>query len=75
MKFTLIGLILIVFGVFYIRNPMIYRRGIWLKTSLAIRSLSEERYKKYIKGLGAIYIVAGIGLIVWEQVFVQFGLF
>jgi len=37
--------------------------------------LSEERYKKYIKGLGFIYIVAGLVLILWEQFFVRFGLF
>jgi hypothetical protein len=74
MKFTLIGLMLVAFGVLYIRKPTIYRRGLWLKTSIAIRLLSEEQYKKYIKGLGFIYILAGVGLIIWEQIFVRLGL-
>jgi hypothetical protein len=43
----------------------------WLKTSIAIRLLSEEGYRKYIKGLGVVFILAGCFLIAWEQGFVR----
>ena len=42
MRLTIIGLVLIGFGVLYLRKPTVYRRGIWMKTSVAIRTLSEE---------------------------------
>lgn len=66
MNLIFAGLILIAFGGFYIKKPTIYRRGIWLKTSLAIRFLSEEGYKRYIKGIGVVYILIGCGLIIWS---------
>ena len=68
MRLTVIGVTLVAFGVLYLRCPALYRRGIWLKTSIAIRFLSEENYEKYMKAIGVIYILAGIALIVWEQV-------
>jgi len=74
MNLTLVGLVLIVFGVIYLRRPTLYRKGIWLKTSIAIRFLSEEGYKKYIKGLGILFIAGGAGLIAWEQVILRLGL-
>jgi len=71
MNLTYLGLVLIVFGALYMRRPTMYRRGLWLKTSIAIRLLSEENYKKYIKGLGVLFIVVGVGLIAWEQGFAR----
>jgi len=68
MHLTFVGVVLIAFGLLYLRRPTIYRRGVWLKTSLAIRLLSENGYRRYIKGLGIIFIVAGLVLIIWEQV-------
>jgi hypothetical protein len=68
MRLTVIGVTLVAFGVLYLRRPTLYRRGIWLKTSIAIRFLSEENYEKYMKAFGVIYILAGIALIVWEHV-------
>lgn len=64
---TLGGLIMIVFGVLYLRQPTMYRRGIWMKTSIAIRTLSEDGYKKYMRSLGAVFIVVGSGLVLWDQ--------
>ena len=55
---------LIVFGLAYVARPDIYRRGIWLKTSVAIRLLSEPNYRRYMRGLGVVMILGGIGLIV-----------
>lgn len=55
----LVGFILAVFGALYIRNPTIFRRGIWLKTSIAIRLLSEQNYIRYMRGLGVVYLVCG----------------
>jgi hypothetical protein len=34
-----------------------------MKTSLAIRFLSEDNYRTYVSGLGIIYIVIGVALI------------
>jgi hypothetical protein len=64
---TFAGLIMIVFGVFYLKNPTLYRRGIWMKTSIAIRTLSENGYKKYMRGLGVVFIAVGGGLVLWDQ--------
>jgi hypothetical protein len=64
---TLGGLIMIVFGVLYLRQPTMYRRGIWMKTSIAIRTLSEDGYKKYMRSLGVVFIVVGSGLVLWDQ--------
>jgi len=40
----LAGVVLIGFGLIYIWRPTIFRRGPWLKTSVAIRLLSEQNY-------------------------------
>lgn len=64
---TFAGLIMIVFGVLYLRQPSMYRRGIWMKTSIAIRTLSEDAYKKYMRALGVVFIVVGSGLVLWDQ--------
>lgn len=61
MRLTIIGLVLIRYGVLYLRKPTAYRRGLWMTTSIAIRMLSEENYKRYIKGLGVAFILIGAG--------------
>ena len=71
MTLTTYGLILIVSGIVYLRWPTVYRRGLWLKTSIAIRLLSEEGYKRYMKGFGILFIIFGLGLILWEQLLSQ----
>jgi hypothetical protein len=63
MRAFLIGAVMIAFGLLYLRNPVVYRRGIWMKTSLAIRFLSEENYRRYMRGLGVMFIAIGIALI------------
>jgi hypothetical protein len=55
----LIGVMLMGIGFVYMRKPNLFRRGIWLRTSVAIRLLSEENYIKYMKGVGAVCIVIG----------------
>jgi len=62
MRFVIAGLLLIGFGVLYLRRPTLYRRGLWLKTSIAVRLLSEANYKRYMKGLGSLLVVAGVCL-------------
>ena len=54
------GLVLIVFGIAYLRWPAMFRRGIFLKTSVAIRLLSRESYVTYMDVLGVLFILAGI---------------
>ena len=68
MRFVIAGLLLIAFGVLYLRRPSVYRRGLWLKTSLAVRLLSEANYRRYIKGLSAVFIVAGVCLVAYGSV-------
>ena len=65
MRAFLIGAVMIAFGLLYLRNPVVYRRGIWMKTSLAIRFLSEENYRRYMRGLGVTSMAIGIALVLW----------
>jgi hypothetical protein len=62
------GIVLILIGAFYVWKPTIFRRGLWMKTSIAIRTLSETNYTRYMRGLGFVFIVAGIILIVLEAI-------
>jgi hypothetical protein len=62
------GIVLILIGAFYVWKPTIFRRGLWMKTSVAIRTLSETNYTRYMRGLGLVFIVAGIILIVLEAI-------
>lgn len=72
MTLTIMGLILIAFGIIYLRRPTVYRRGIWLKTSIAVRLLSEDGYKRYMKGLGIVFVILGLCLIAWERGLAKF---
>jgi hypothetical protein len=65
MRTTLIGAMMIGVGLLYLRKPGVYRRGIWMKTSLAIRLLSEENYRRYMRGLGVTSMAIGIALVLW----------
>ncbi len=67
MGLTIIGLVLIAYGVLYLRRPTVYRRGVWMKTSIAIRMLSEDAYKRYIKGLGVAFIAIGLACLAWDH--------
>lgn len=62
------GVMLIASGVVYLRKPNVFRRGIWMKTSIAIRFLSEDNYRRYMKGLGAVFIVIGAALVLFAVV-------
>jgi uncharacterized protein YjeT (DUF2065 family) len=59
-----VGLLFVVIGVVYLAKPTLFRRGIWLKTSIAIRTLSEENYIRYMRIVGVLTILAGLVLIV-----------
>jgi hypothetical protein len=58
-RWLLIGPLLIALGTAYLRWPNMFRRGIWMKTSVAIRTMSPERYTNYIRGLGVLMVVLG----------------
>ena len=60
------GLFLIGIGLVYFRYPGISRRGIWMKTSIAIRTLSEDNYRRYMKGCGILCIAVGVILIIGQ---------
>ena len=57
------GIVLILIGLIYLWKPTLFRRGLWMKTSIAIRMFSEENYTKYMRVMGLICIAAGICLI------------
>jgi uncharacterized membrane protein HdeD (DUF308 family) len=65
---AIVGIALIAMGIFYLRNPSVYRHGIWMKTSIAIRLLSEASYRRYMHGLGILQIILGVGCIIWAFV-------
>jgi hypothetical protein len=53
------GIGLIGIGIVYLRWPTLFRRGIWMKTSIAIRLLTEESYRRYMRGLGWTSVALG----------------
>jgi hypothetical protein len=57
------GITLILIGLVYLWKPTIFRRGVWMKTSIAIRTLSETNYTRYMRGVGLVCIAAGVVLI------------
>jgi hypothetical protein len=57
------GITLILIGLVYLWKPTIFRRGVWMKTSIAIRVLSETNYTRYMRGVGLVCIAAGVVLI------------
>jgi hypothetical protein len=65
MQTLLSGAIMIGFGLVYVWKPNLFRRGIWMKTSIAIRFLSEENYKKYMRGLGVALVTIGLALVLF----------
>jgi hypothetical protein len=61
MNYMLVGVALVALGIVYRRNPALFRRGPWLRTSIAIRMLSADGYLRYMRGLGLVLIVLGAG--------------
>lgn len=57
------GIALIALGSIYIWKPTLFRRSMWLRTSIAIRLLSEPNYIRYMKGLGVLLIVIGLAFV------------
>jgi hypothetical protein len=64
-KWHLVGVVLVVSGISYLRRPDMFRRGIWLKTSTAVRAMSPETYVKYIRGLGHLFVALGVASIIY----------
>jgi hypothetical protein len=42
-----------------------YRRGIFLRTSVAVRSLSEDQYATFMRILAMLLIVSGVALLLY----------
>ena len=63
--YTIPGLALIALGVVYLLKPDLFRRGIWTRTSIAQRTMSPEGYLRYMRGMGVLWIVVGIALVIW----------
>jgi len=53
------GLVLIVFGIAHLRWPTMFRRGIFLKTSVPF-GRCRGSYVTYMNVLGVLFILAGI---------------
>ena len=65
MVFIAVGAVLILFGFAYLRWPAMYRRGIFLRTSVAVRSLSEDQYATFMRILAMLLIVSGVALLLY----------
>ena len=65
MVFIAVGVVLILFGFAYLRWPAMYRRGIFLRTSAAVRSLSEDQYATFMRILAMLLIVSGVALLLY----------
>jgi hypothetical protein len=63
MQTFLLGVMMIGIGAIYLKKPDIFRRGIWMRTSVAIRFLSEEDYRRYMRGLGAAVMAIGAAFV------------
>ena len=68
MQDLVLGAILIVVGAVYLWKPDIFRRGIWMKSSIAIRFLSEDNYRTYMRALGVLLIIVGVVLVLMALV-------
>jgi hypothetical protein len=68
MRPVVYGIVFIAIGAIYIWKPTIFRRGLWMKTSIAIRTLSETSYTRYMRGLGFILVIAGAALILSQMI-------
>jgi hypothetical protein len=64
--YTIPGLALIALGIVYVLKPDLFRRGIWTRTSVAQRTMSPEGYLKYMRGMGVLWIVVGVALLIWR---------
>jgi hypothetical protein len=63
--YTFPGLGLIALGIVYLLKPGLFKRGLWLRTSIAQRTMSPEGYLKYMRALGIVWIGIGIALLAW----------
>lgn len=60
----LLGLVVIALGAIYLLKPDMFRRGILMKTSLAMPFLSPDAYGKYARVIGAGWVLLGAYLYV-----------
>jgi len=67
MILTVQGVVLIGLGLVYLLRPGLFRRGLWMKTSVAIRALSEQGYRRYMRGLGVALVLIGIACLGWDH--------
>ena len=65
MVLVALGLVLMLFGIAYLRWPTMFRRGIWLKTSVAIRLLSAGHYVTYMRALGVLLILGEVVIVLF----------
>ena len=60
---NLFGWLLILIGIVYLIKPDIFRRGIWIKTSVAQRTLSPGGYLRYMRVVGVVCVLLGLYLV------------
>jgi hypothetical protein len=65
---SFLGALLMATGFVYLAKPDIFRRWFWMRTSIAIRLLSEAGYRRYMRVLGVLQILGGLGVIIWDMV-------
>jgi hypothetical protein len=67
MTLTIYGIVLIGLGLVYILRPGLFRRGLWMKTSVAIRTMSEDGYRRYMRVLGIVFVLLGVASLAWNH--------
>jgi hypothetical protein len=60
-----IGLILAIFGFVYIIKPDLYRRWFWKKTDILQQKLSPQKYIRFMRFLGVVFLLVGTALMIF----------
>lgn len=60
------AILFISFGTLYIIKPDVYRGGIYERTAIMPKLLSQKRYTVYMRCLGVAFIILGIGFLFYH---------
>jgi uncharacterized protein YjeT (DUF2065 family) len=60
-----IGLILAIFGLVYVIKPDLYRRWFWKKTDILQQKLSPQKYIRFMRFLGVVFLLVGTALMIF----------
>lgn len=61
------GLILVFYGILYLKFPFVLGKGYWFKTSFAPIYLQTNEFIKYIKGIAIVLISIGLVILYFDN--------